>query len=616
VLRDEHLWDRIDDLMAVGVSAPPRRIWAAARRSALGWDTWYLVPLWLATAAFGLLCVWPLLATLPWLVITPTLLCAGFSASGLLLWTEKWHRDSAVALVVAGLLWALGWVDAWGGGPWPLVATFTAPIALALAAWAMYRYPDPGLLNRRERRFLVVVFCWIIIGRLIHSMVTEPAWESCVTGSCAADAWWPTVAASIGREQFVSAVTNVGEATFAVIFLVRWFRRTRWSNGLDRRLMLPVASAGVLGCVAITIPAIAHTLDASSSTLNTLYAIESAVLLAIPISFGYAVLKRRLAGNAIGPLIQYLDRKPASLAVLEGLRTVLCDPSLRVWYWEPGLAAYLDEYGHVAPDGEPDPRRLLVPVTSSTGHQLALIDAHPSVGRHAELVDSVVAASRFALENAQLLAARRAQHEQIQASRLRIVEATMAERRKLERDLHDGAQQRLLALKTRVGAAQNADARGVLTPGTAALLADVRMQIGEALDELRDLARGLHPAILSQSGLAAAVEAVAEIHPLPVHVDLPGGRLPAPTEATAYFVVCEALTNAARHSGATRISVTGYHDRDHLVLDIRDDGRGGADPQGHGLTGLQDRVQAIGGGIAIASPPDQGTRLVAHIPCA
>jgi signal transduction histidine kinase len=510
--------------------------------------------------------------------------------------------------VAAGMLWPLGWVDAWGGGPWPLTATFTAPAAAVLAVWAMYRYPDPSLVGRSERRYLVLLAGWALVGRMTNAVVAEPGWKSCVTGACAADAWWPTLWADAGLERVTGALSGAGEALLGLAFLVQWFRRNRRATGLDRRLMLPVATAGVVAGAAAAMPAVGEVLGVPGATLNLLYAVQSAALIAVPCAFLGAVLRRRLAGNAIGRLIQHLDQGTAPHAVQEALRIVFGDPGLRV---------HLAGGDPVDPVHDPmadGPERLTIPVTSSTGEALAVIEADPSIGHHHDLVASAVAAARFALENERLHEALRLQLEQVQASRLRIVDAAMTERRTLERDLHDGAQQRLLAIKLRLAAAHHG--HGELDPGVRAVLAELRDEIGHALDELRDLARGLHPAVLSQSGIAAAVEGVAENHSLPVSVDLPARRFPPPTEATAYFVVCEALTNITRHAQATHVRVEGRQQHDDLIIHIRDDGRGGADPNGHGLTGLQDRVRAIGGDLEISSPAGGGTLLSARIPCA
>ncbi|MFI8188508.1 sensor histidine kinase [Streptomyces sp. NPDC085946] len=198
-------------------------------------------------------------------------------------------------------------------------------------------------------------------------------------------------------------------------------------------------------------------------------------------------------------------------------------------------------------------------------------------------------------------------------SRVRLVDAFEAERRRIERDLHDGAQQRLVALTMMLGLARLDAPPGPL----AEQLARAHAEAGRALEELRELVHGIHPKVLADYGLAAAVADAADRSAVPVDVglDLPG-RLPQAVEAAAYFVVCEALANVARHSGASRARVGGGHRGGRLVLEIRDDGRGGAEAgAGSGLTGLADRVSVLDGTLALSSPPGGPTLLRVEIPC-
>ncbi|OLM17845.1 MULTISPECIES: sensor histidine kinase [unclassified Pseudonocardia] len=197
----------------------------------------------------------------------------------------------------------------------------------------------------------------------------------------------------------------------------------------------------------------------------------------------------------------------------------------------------------------------------------------------------------------------------------RLIGAFETERARIERDLHDGAQQRLVALGVTLGLARLDAADG--SPA-AARLDDARDQLGLALAELRDLVRGLDPRTLADDGLAAAVEDHAARCPVPTEVDLrPAGLLPPRVATTAYFVLVEALTNTARHSGARSATVTGRRHADQLVLEVRDDGRGGADPgSGSGLTGLAERVALAGGRVRLSSPPGGPTLLRVELPCA
>ena len=222
-------------------------------------------------------------------------------------------------------------------------------------------------------------------------------------------------------------------------------------------------------------------------------------------------------------------------------------------------------------------------------------------------------ADLVAEENVRLDAELQARLEELRESRARIVEAGFAARRRLERDLHDGAQQRLvgLALDLRLAREKLDDDPGA----TAAMLDDASAELAKATEELRELARGIHPAILSDRGLQAAVESLAQRAPLPVEIEASvQGRLPEPVEAAAYFVVSEALTNVVRHSGAERAEVEIRRDDGRLIVEVMDDGAGGADPAGSGLSGLADRVAALDGRLRVDAPATGGTIVRADIP--
>ena len=209
---------------------------------------------------------------------------------------------------------------------------------------------------------------------------------------------------------------------------------------------------------------------------------------------------------------------------------------------------------------------------------------------------------------------RKEQEQEVRKSRARIVQAADAERRRLERNLHDGAQQRLVSLSL---ALRLAEARIETHPDSAKkILAEAQQELAQALAELRELARGIHPAILTDRGLAAAVEALAARAPLPVEVAaMPDERLPDPVEAAAYYVVAEGLTNVAKYADASFVRVTVERRNGIASVEVADDGIGGADPlAGTGLRGLADRIEALGGRLEVDSPASGGTRLRAHMP--
>jgi signal transduction histidine kinase len=217
----------------------------------------------------------------------------------------------------------------------------------------------------------------------------------------------------------------------------------------------------------------------------------------------------------------------------------------------------------------------------------------------------------LALENERLAAQVRAQLEEVRASRARIVEAQDAERRRIERDLHDGAQQRLVALAMRLDQARAG------TQGASELIDATTVELLAAIREVRDLARGVHPPILTDAGLGAAIEALAERTPFPVAIEATEQRYPPDVEAAAYFVVAEALTNVVKYAGASTAAVRIRRNGSYAIVEVRDDGIGGADPTiGTGLRGLADRLAALDGRLEVHSPPGEGTTVRAEVPCA
>jgi signal transduction histidine kinase len=259
--------------------------------------------------------------------------------------------------------------------------------------------------------------------------------------------------------------------------------------------------------------------------------------------------------------------------------------------------------------------RLVEFIRTDGGRPIAVVIADPALARYRGLFDAAVQTSGLALKNAQLQAkAAREKLEQIRASRTRIIEAELAERRRLERDLHDGVQQHLLSITARLASAMT---RTTDQQATAAF-GQARDGLRDVLAELRDLAHGIHPALLSQGGLAAALEGVAERLPLPVRVTAPASRMGAAVEATLYFVACEALANVVKHAGADCAAITVSIGESGVDMEIADDGAGGIPPggtAGRGLANIADRVSALDGEVTIDSPPGQGTRLMLRIPC-
>jgi signal transduction histidine kinase len=287
------------------------------------------------------------------------------------------------------------------------------------------------------------------------------------------------------------------------------------------------------------------------------------------------------------------------------LRHALEDDSLSVSYWVPDRGQWVTCEGRLA---HPPAAALQV---ERAGRVVARVQ-FDATRAESELVRAVVHEAEPELDNAGLRAAVLLQLEEVRASRARITTAQLEERRRVERDLHDGAQQRLLALAAQMQAALlNGDStrlRAALETGVAESKVAVR--------ELRELANGLHPSVLSDGGLTAALDDLASRLPVHVRVAEPGRRYPSQVEATAWFIACEAITNAVKHAEAGRVEVAVNANHDELHVAVSDDGRGGANPEGRGLRGLADRAEAIGGRVAVVPRAGGGTSIEAVLPCA
>lgn len=317
--------------------------------------------------------------------------------------------------------------------------------------------------------------------------------------------------------------------------------------------------------------------------------------------------------NAVRRVIDFLDDLRAGRAQPEDvelvLRKAIGAPDLRLFLRLPGSDDYVDLDGRpVIADGgdEPSPIRL----GRVTIGALALGEQSDRArARLPELLE----AGGLAIEIVRLRVELRRQLAEVAASRARLVAAADEERRRIERDLHDGLQQRLVSIGLSLRHAQHA--LGSTSTDAARLIERAMTELTVSIDDLRELARGLRPAQLDQ-GLTPALRELARRAPLPVEVHAPRARLPIQIESAAYFTACEGVTNAVKHSAATKISVSAERVGDHLVLAVRDDGIGGASARpGSGLSGLQDRVAAHGGTLAIDSPPGAGTILTAVFPC-
>lgn len=524
---------------------------------------------------------------------------------GLFVWARRPENRMGMILTAVGMTWFLGGLVYSGDDLVHtlglLCADLVAPVAYSLIA-----FPTGRVENRAERVVLGCAWAWATLGTLAATAATPVAAAGPRNLVSATDSAAAGDLARIGH-----GVVGALLAVAMVCLIVR-----RWTAGtvLQRREVEPVVATGSAAAAAFAASVMVTATNQPARVVEVVQMVGLLALVSLAFAFLLALVRARVvAGRAVTRLVQRLSAPVGSQDVRGLLAEALGDPSLDLAFPLRDGGLLVDAAGEPVTVPWHDTRRV-TPVERD-GRTVAVIVHDAALDRDGDLVRSAGAAAALALENARLDAELRARVAELSASRMRIVMAGDAERRRLERDLHDGAQQRLVSLavclrmaRDRVGDDQQAGE----------LIARAMEELQGALSELRELARGIHPAVLTDRGLGAALEGLAARAVLPVELEeVPEDRLPPPVEAAAYFVVCEALANVAKHSHATHARVRVGRAGSHARIEVRDDGIGGADPQrGSGLAGLRDRVAALEGRLEVLSPIGGGTTVAAEIPCA
>jgi signal transduction histidine kinase len=460
---------------------------------------------------------------------------------------------------------------------------------------------------------VVSIYAWVIAQAFVFALTFDPrriySCPSCPSGALAL---FPSRTAY----DTATSTSNVASAVFAVIVLALVVRRFMRSSEFARRDLAPLWVGAGLIVIAFVLDALqGASFNEGTASVQVVTDAKKAAQLLVPLTFLFGLFRSRLAESSVARLVVELGRPLRHGELRALLARALSDPSLEVAFIVPGEHCFIDEDGAPVELPHDDPDRAMTPVKDGSRTVAALI--HDRALRERQpLVDAVGAAARLALENERLQAEVRAQLEEVRASRARIVATADAERRRIERNLHDGAQQRLVTLSLELALAREQAASGD-SRELQASLDEAAADVAAALAELRELGRGLHPAILTEAGLAPALEALAERAAVATHVNAHlTERPPAPVEAAAYFVAAEALANAAKHARAAHVNIEAHNQDGRLVLLVDDDGIGGADAtRCSGLAGLTDRVAALGGHLVIDSPAGQGTHLQAELPC-
>ena len=543
----------------------------------------------------------------------------GLVLVGLLVWQLRPSIPSGPLAVAAGFAWfAPDWVG-WEGGPALArsVGMLLAGVWLALLVHAVLAFPDGRLASRAARVLVAVVYAETAVVNVGRALFRDPfadinCWSNCTANSFLVHAV-PDVVRVLGWPDKWFGVALAA----AFLGLAMW--RLVTASSPARRLLAPILAAGVAAtglaaahAVAVLRAALEDPLDPTS---RAIFLGQSLAVLSVAVAFGWTLVRSGRARRSVERLAVELAELPEPGALETAVARATGDPSLRIAYRLAHEDRYVDGQGRAVPTPSWSATRAVTPIVRD-GRRLALLEHDPAV-LNDTFQDQIGSAARLALDNERLQAETLAQLVELRESRERIVQASDSARRGLERDLHDGAQQRLVALSF---ALRLAHAKLGSEPDTAVAepLARADAALAEALAAVRGVANGLFPATLTSSGLAYAVEELAELTAIRIDVEaVPDRRLSAAVEAAAYDVIREAVENAAVHAETQVVSISAVCRDGSIVVEASDAGIGGADPaHGVGLREVADRVGALGGSLTVQSPAGAGTRIRAEIPCA
>jgi signal transduction histidine kinase len=532
-----------------------------------------------------------------------------FIAAGLIAWRRTPSNRTGPLMIAVGFTWFIG-NFANSGVPILFSLGSYDDVSQVILAHLLLAYPT-GKLDRWERAVIVTAYVWALTLDTVQMLTFDP--RTLFHCACLHSplALFPNRSVFDKLDTAGPYVSGVVAAVVLSLLLRRYAR----STPAMRRAMRPLWAASVLTAVVFVSEGVTSIVDPMSSAATITTVLQRVAELLIPIALVFGLLRSRLARSAVADLVTELAGPLPAGGLRDVLARTLGDPSLEIAYWIDDRGEYVDESGRRVDVSSPGERR--VATTLEAGERpLAVLIHDPALLEDRRLVDAAGAAAQLALENERLHAEVRAQLEEVRSSRARIVRAADAERRRVERDLHDGAQQRLVTLSLALRMAT--EQLNGTDPAVRATLEEASGELGLALSELRELARGIHPSILTEAGLGPALESLAERSPVPAMiVEAPERRFSEEVEASAYFVVSESLANAAKHSGAGSVRIGAHVMNGWLLVEVIDDGIGGADPaKGSGLRGLADRVAAVGGRLTVRSSDGRGTRIEAVIPCA
>jgi signal transduction histidine kinase len=530
----------------------------------------------------------------------PTALVVGLGA--------EWLARSGQGLAAAVADLAVGWtliacgLLGWGRRPQSRVGPL---IALTGFTWFL------GTLAESRIGFVAVLGSALLFlhrGPLCHAIIGYPS------GRPAGRLGTIVVVAAYAYAAVIPlARSDVVTIVVALAVLAAAIGGYALAAGPDRRARATAVAAAAAVAVPLVGGSIWRLLGAGSGAEHPVLWGYEAVLVLIAIDFLADLSRGQWAQAAVTKLVVDLGGDSETGTLRARLAHALGDRSLAIAYWLPEMNRYVDERGNQVELPEAGSGKA-VTMVGQDGEQIAALVHDVAVLDDPGLADSVAQAARIALSNVRLRADVQRQVAELAASRRRILEAGDLQRRRLQEQLQASAGRHLMGVRELVDLAAQ-EARTSHDGGAADRLSAVREELEQARAGLRELAAGIHPALLTEQGLGAALASLAERSAVPVQLAIPSGRLPAVIETAVYFVCSEALANVAKHARATRADIRVGREGNLVTVSIADDGTGGADPSaGSGLKGVADRVEALGGRLAVHGPPAGGTQLLVQIP--
>ncbi|MEU1820653.1 histidine kinase [Streptomyces roseifaciens] len=544
-----------------------------------------------------------------------------FAGAGLIAWWRRPANRTGRLMVAEGVTWFLGNLQGTTVPALFALGAWWEALNLAVLAHLLLVFPDGRLTTVFARRVVACAYLLVAVGGLLRVLAYDPTAESEATYLSCLDCGPNALLFRPGRELFegIDLVYRWTGALLTVVVVVALVRNWRASSVARRRALMP-AWIAILVALALVGWEVLHVaaprlLGPTASTPTLLSDLSE---MAVPVTFVVGLLRMRLRRAAVGSVVIEVGADPTPRRLQDVLAHLLGDPSLRLGLWSEAAGGYLDPAGRALRGPYPGSGKS-VTALDDRERPSAVLMHDAALGEDPQLLAAVGASVRLCLENVRLRSQAAARGQESRAVGSRILEAADRERRRLERDLHDGAQTRLVfaLMSLRRLDARLADGEDGEDGGLRHTVAETDRTLRMALEDLRGIARGIHPAVLTREGLGPAVTALAEQAQVPVVVSVEDRRYPPLVESTAYFAVCEALSNAAKYAQARAVSVSARQCEGVLVVEAADDGVGGADPaRGSGLQGLADRLAAVGGALRVYSPPGGGTRVRVELPCA